>query len=102
MGRPENKAMCLYVNHPSILPRILPPINLQLRDSNPIFLSARGSLSALYSADTKFLFIPFAFLVLRIWSIFMVFLQVYLHLESLPPLLYHILLYAAVSVLPSC
>ena len=82
-----------------IFPSLYSPSYLQLRDSSLIFLSAQGSLSALHSADAKFLFIPFAFLLLRIWSVIMVFLKVYLHDHSLPFLLYHILLYATVSVL---
>jgi len=69
-------------------------IKFRLKDANPILLSLRGNISALHSADTKFLLIPGAFLLLRIWSVILMFLVVYL--QKIPPSPYsYILVYAA-------
>ena len=55
-------------------------------------------MATINKADTKFLLIPFFYLLLRIWTMILVFLVVYLQVE--PPIsLSYILLYAAVSEL---
>lgn len=68
---------------------------LQLKEADPMFLYG-SSMATISKADTKFLLIPFFFLLLRIWTMILVFLVVYLRIEP-PRALSYVLLYAAVS-----
>ena len=54
------------------------------------------SSALLLRAELKFLFIPLAFVLLRLGSMLMVVLYVYMHI-SMPPVLSTALLYASVS-----
>ena len=68
---------------------------MQLKDSSPALLQG-DNLATVSKADTKFILIPFFFLLLRMWTIILVILLVYAGVH--PPHLFSlILLYAAVS-----
>jgi len=70
-------------------------IILQLKETRPSLLQG-SNLAAVSKADTKFILIPFFFLLLRMWTMILVILLVYARVHP-PHLLSLILLYAAVS-----
>lgn len=71
-------------------------LSIQLRESNPYVLQG-NNLATVSKADTKFILIPFLFLLLRMWTMILVILLVYAHVSP-PRILSCVLLYAAVSM----
>lgn len=68
-------------------------IKSQMKKANPMLLHG-NNMATVSKADMKFLLIPFAFLLLRIWTVITVFVFVYLRATP-PKAISYILIYAS-------